>query len=113
MDAEYSILSFEQPGGPTVPLGVLLFDLGARQLRVQCRHDWAWLVNPDDAEVLSGISDWLVELGRESGEALLKYLQDTLSNSIQISTPQSLEATNLDDALEELYRDYVEAGTQG
>ena len=113
MAAEFSVLSFARPGGLIVPIGVLLFDLNGQQLLVRCRQDWDSVAEGDDAEVLAALSDDLVQVARNLGAVkLLDYLEDTLSHSIQISTRQRIETTNVEDALDELYSHYVETGTQ-
>lgn len=108
----FSILSFAQPSGPTVPIGVLVFDPDREQLLVRCRQDWDRVAERDDAEVLSAVCEDLVELGRNLGGAkLLAYLEDTLSHCLRVSDRERIEARDQDDALDTLYSQYVEGNT--
>lgn len=92
VQAEFSVLSFTYPGGSIMPIGLLLFDPNAEQLLVRFRHDWDRVAEPEDAEVLSALSEDLVRVAQDLGSATrLNYLEDTLSNSIQISARQQIE----------------------
>lgn len=105
--AEFSILHFAEPGGPLVPIGVLLFDTARDELLVQCRNDWDRF-SEEDAGVLRPWTESLIQLGREFGAgALLNLLEESLSNSIRISDRRPIESTNLDATLETLYSTYV------
>lgn len=107
MEAKFSIVSFARPGGPVVPIGILLFDITGQELRVRFRRDFS-AEDPNDAEVLSGMSDSLVTWAREIGAAkLLDYLYDISSNSIQISEPKRIVSLDLDATLEALYLAHV------
>jgi hypothetical protein len=110
--AQFSVLTFTNPGGSVVPIGLLLFDPEAQLLLVRCRHDWDRIADPEDAEVLSALSEDLVRVARDLGAAnVLEYLENTLSNSIEISARQRIETTNLEDAIEDLYIQHVDAGS--
>lgn len=107
MDADFSVVSFVPPGGTQVPIGVLL--INTERVRVAFLHDFAAVTtDPEAAEVLSALSASLVELGRELGaRALLDYLEDTLSNSIRITSRERINSTDLDEALGSLYDEHV------
>jgi Protein of unknown function (DUF3037) len=109
MDIEFSVLFFAKPGGPVVPIGILLFDRPQQQLRVRLRANWADIADRDDAEILACLSDELVQLGKELGaQGLLEYLNDTLSHSIRITDAKTIFSTNPDATLDNLFQVHVD-----
>jgi hypothetical protein len=102
----YSVLQFVPPGGESVTIGVIVFDPVAPRLVFRLREDYATFSAPDDGEVLAELSDDLYEQAKIMGaEALLLYLEDTLSNTILISErhPIPLDG-DADVVAEELFR---------
>ena len=108
MQAEFSILSAKQPrAAESIPIGILLTVQEALFVRVRTQWD-SW--EASDAEVLSALADDLVQLGRLLGaHKLVSYLEDTLSNSVRISTRKSLETDNPTEEIDRLYRLYIDS----
>jgi hypothetical protein len=102
----YSILQFVPPGGGPATIGVIVFDPVVPRLVFRLREDWATLNAPDDAEVLAALSDDLYEQAKIMGaEALLLYLEDTLSNTILISERRPIPLDgDADVVADELFR---------
>src|ERR1700675_2936215 len=110
-NAHYMILSVEIPGtglGKT-NAGVLLQDPATDRLWVRLRRDWDELA-PEEAEVLSAIEYDLASKAREMGATqLLKYLEDTLSNAVQVTGRREIPVEDFERALGRLYRQHVQS----
>ncbi|MBM3728385.1 MAG: S24 family peptidase [Acidobacteria bacterium] len=92
-------------------IGVLLFHSGSGRLQAQLRRDWPLFAAED--EVLPLLEDDLnrkaVEMGAES---LLRFLEDTLSNTVTLSGREAVTFADFDSALWRLYRARVKAHEQ-
>ena len=109
-NARYMILSLEFPGAGRMNAGVLLEDPATDRLWVRLRRDWDQFA-PEEAEVLSAIEYDLASKAREMGAThLLKYLEDTLSNSVQVTDRRALPVEDFERALGRLYREHVVDG---
>jgi hypothetical protein len=99
-------LQFVPPGGEPLTIGVIVFDPVAPRLVFRLRENCAMLSAPDDAEVLAELCDDLYEQGKIMGaEALLLYLEDTLSNAILISERRHIPLDgDADVVADELFR---------
>jgi phage repressor protein C with HTH and peptisase S24 domain len=107
--ANYMILSVEIPGADRLNAGVLLHDPATDRLWVRLRRDWDQLA-PDEAEVLSAIEYDLASKAQEMGAAqLLKYLEDTLSNAVQVTDRREILVDDFERALARLYREHVQS----
>jgi hypothetical protein len=106
--AEFAILQFERAGHLS-PLAVLLLDPDADRLFVRVREDLRSIADPDDAEVLRlTLAELAAVTTNGSGGAILRELEDTLSNAIRISDRGSVPVHGqLGDLLERLYSQYV------
>jgi hypothetical protein len=92
VEAEFSVLTFAHPGGSIVPIGLLLLDPNEQRLLVCCRQDWDSVVEGEDAEALSALSDDMVKVARNLGAAkLLDFLEDTKT---RYQTPYKLAPAN-------------------
>jgi SOS-response transcriptional repressor LexA len=108
-NAQYMILSVEIPGLGKTNAGVLLLDPATDRLWVRLRRDWDQLA-PDEAEVLSAIEYDLASKAREMGATqLLKYLEDTLSNAVQVTDRREILVDDFERALARLYREQVQS----
>jgi hypothetical protein len=105
----YSVLQFVPPGGRAVTIGVIVFDPVAPRLVFRLREDLATLSVPGDAEVLAGLSEDLYEQAKVMGaEALMLYLEDTLSNAILISERRPIPLDgDADVVADELFRTHA------
>ena len=108
-NAQYMILSVEIPGAGRLNAGVLLQDPATDRLWLRLRRDWDQLA-PDEAEVLSAIEYDLASKAREMGATqLLEYLEDTLSNTVQVTDRQEILVDDFERALARLYREHVQS----
>jgi SOS-response transcriptional repressor LexA len=108
-NAQYMILSVEIPGLGRTNAGVLLQDPATDRLWVRLRRDWDQLA-PDEAEVLSAIEYDLAAKAQEMGATqLLKYLEDTLSNAVQVTDRREILVDDFERALARLYREHVQS----
>jgi len=107
--AQHMILSVEIPSIGRMTAGVLLRDPVTDRLWVRLRRDWDELA-PEEAEVLSAIEDDLASKAREMGATqLLKYLEDTLSNAVQVTDRREVPVDDFERALARLYREHVQS----
>jgi SOS-response transcriptional repressor LexA len=109
--ARYIILTLELPGTGVGKMnaGVLLEDPATDRLWVRLRRDWEEFA-PDEAEVLSAIEYDLASKAREMGATqLLKYLEETLSNAVQVTDRREVPVEDFERALGRLYREHVQS----
>jgi phage repressor protein C with HTH and peptisase S24 domain len=105
-------LTLEIPGGESVNAGVLLLDPSMNGLHLRLRRDWDTIA-PEETEVLAELQDDLEMKAAEMGASqVLRYLQDTLSNTLRISEPRAVIVENFERALARLYRQHVDARPQ-
>ncbi|MGH9612748.1 MAG: DUF3037 domain-containing protein [Bryobacteraceae bacterium] len=106
-----AVLEAALPGRGSVNVGVLLADPSSDELYVRLRRDWVSLSDdPEDAELFQALADDLEMKGREMGaEALVGWLEDTLSNTIRISDRRAVIVEDFSRALDRLYRQNVRA----
>jgi SOS-response transcriptional repressor LexA len=110
--ARYSILAVALPGEEPANAGVLLEDPATDRLYVRLRRDWDRIA-PEQADVLSELEHNFTVLTAEMGAAgVLKHLEDTLSNTVQISGRRDVMVENFELALSRLYRQNVDASVQ-
>lgn len=95
----------------TVPwnIGVLLVDPSRDRAFFRLRPDFDEVADPEDAEFLSGLAKHIQDCVADTGAtAFLRYLEDTASNAIRISDPQTIEVDAFSRVLERLYSEHVE-----
>lgn len=108
-NARYMILSLELPGAGRRNAGVLLQDPSTDRLWVRLRRDWQEFA-PEEAEVLAALEYDLTAKAQEMGAAqLLRYLEDTLSNTLLATDRRDFLVENFEQALARLYREHVQA----
>lgn len=107
--AEYLVLELALPGRPKVNAGVLLLDPSADRVHFKLRAEWEGLADPEDAEVLAHLGEDFAGRSRElGGEQFLRSLEDTLSNTLQITGREAITVGDFSKALERLYERHVE-----
>jgi phage repressor protein C with HTH and peptisase S24 domain len=107
--ARYMILTLELPGEGRMNAGVLLEDPSTDRLWVRLRRDWEEFA-PEEAEVLAAIEYDLTSKAHEMGATqLLEYLENTLSNVLQVTDRRSVPVEDFERALARLYRDNVQS----
>jgi SOS-response transcriptional repressor LexA len=110
--ARYSILLVDLPGEKAANAGVLLEDPATDRLYVRLRRDWDRIA-PEQADVLSELEHNFTVLTGEMGAArVLKHLEDTLSNTLQVSDRRDVMVEDFERALSRLYRQNVSASVQ-
>jgi len=104
----YYVLQAELPGGDLVPIGLLLENPERDELHVRLRRDLDSLAEAEDAEVLAALAQDLRGKSVEMGaSALLRSLEDSLSNAIQMTNRQAVEVGNFEWSLNQLFREHV------
>lgn len=105
--AHVSILTLGVPGGPLVSAGVLLEDPSEDRLYIRLRSDWE-LIAPEEADVLVELERDLQEKAVEMGAAgLLRFLEDSLSDTLTVSARREVPVEDFGRALSRLYREHV------
>jgi phage repressor protein C with HTH and peptisase S24 domain len=108
-NAQYMILSLQLPGSGQTPAGVLLEDPATDRLWVRLRRDWDEFV-PEEADVLAALEYDLTAKARELGaQQLLRYLEETLSNTLVVTDRREVLVEDFEKALARLYREHVQA----
>ena len=104
--ADFLVLRFERADGVLWPIGVLLFEHDADKLHVRARVELG-TVGPDDERVLRlFLTQLSAEADTLSGASILRYLEDTLSNSIRIGERTTIHVHSVNDVLNELAARY-------
>jgi SOS-response transcriptional repressor LexA len=107
--AHVSILALGVPGGPLVSAGVLLEDPSEDRLYIRLRSDWEQIA-PEEAEALIDLERDLQEKAVEMGAAgLLRFLEDSLSNTLTVSDRREVAVEDFSRALSRLYREHVQS----
>jgi SOS-response transcriptional repressor LexA len=102
-----SILQLDMPGDAPVSAGVLLEDPARNRLYLRLRRDWD-VIAPDEADVLGELEPDLAAKAEEMGAAqLLDRLQDTLSNTLTISSPREVMVEDFGRAVMRWYSELV------
>jgi len=96
-----------------VNIGVVLRDPKAGEAHVRMTNDWARVrcIDPDaDLDMLAALESDLMRQLQSAGD--LKRIEESFSNTIQLSTTKALLATDVAKELEELVRIYLEPRKQ-
>jgi SOS-response transcriptional repressor LexA len=108
-NARYMLLTLDLPGVGRMNAGVLLEDPLTDRLWVRLRRDWDEFA-PEEAEVLSAMEYDLASKAQEMGATqLLRYLEDTLSNTLLVTDRQQVLVEDFERALARLYREHVQS----
>jgi hypothetical protein len=95
------------PGESPKPVGILLIDTTG-ELHVRTRSDWSSFPDEDEIEIWRALAEDLMEKGREFGaESVLAWLENTASHAIQIGSRETIELSNVDTTLKDLYQKHV------
>ncbi|MGA8597124.1 MAG: S24 family peptidase, partial [Bryobacteraceae bacterium] len=96
------------PGRPDEVSGVLLLDKQRDELHLKLRNDWAEIASEEDVEVLAEIEHDLALKARElGGQALLQWLEENASHTVQVGPRQDVAVRNFSTVLQRLYRENV------
>jgi phage repressor protein C with HTH and peptisase S24 domain len=103
----YVVLEAALPLRKSEPIGVLLIDPASDRGWVRLRREFDDLT--DDTEVLDALEEDLRERLAENGaEALLRSLEDSLSNAVRIGERRAVEVDAFTRVLERLFSEHVE-----
>ncbi len=104
----YYVLQAELPGRGLNPIGLLLENPERDELHLRLRRDLDLLAEEEDSEVLTALAQDLRGKAAEMGAAaLLRSLEDSLSNAIQMTRREAVEVGNFEWSLNQLYREHV------
>ncbi|MBI1788182.1 MAG: hypothetical protein HYR60_11605 [Acidobacteria bacterium] len=108
--SEFVLLQLVLPGRPSANVGVVLLDPAAGQLHWKLRTDWEELAGEDDAEVLRELSsDFRDRIEEMGGEAFLRYLEDSFSNTLVLTGREKVEVSSYPQTLRRLFAEHVQA----
>ncbi len=109
-EGQYLILQFAPPGRPTRNIGILLLDTAADRVVPRLRDNFEEIADPEDQELLALLEDDLRAKASETGgEEFLRYLEDTLSNTLLITQREAVEIQgSMDMTLDRLMDRHVE-----
>jgi hypothetical protein len=108
-EAEYLFLSYHPPGQSPLNVAVLVFDSKTDALFWRFIDDWSLIADPFDIEVIAGLSQELAMHVRQSGAGnLLRYFEDTLSNTLQISSRTAITVDDIPAAVDMLYSKFID-----
>jgi SOS-response transcriptional repressor LexA len=105
---QYSIVQIALPGSSPVNAGVLLLDPVNNRLHIRFRRDWDEIAGDEDAEVLEAIAEDIAQKSDEMGAAeLLVWMEEHLSNTVQITNRESVLVDSFEASAARLYRQHV------
>ena len=106
---KYVLLEAALPGRPSRNIGVLLIDPAADRAFLRVRPGFDDIADPLDAEVFAALEDHIRDcIGEMGAEGCLQFLEDTASNAIRVSDPQTVEVDAFTRVLDRLYSDHVD-----
>jgi len=104
----YAVLEAALPGQEPRNIGVLLIDSTSGRGFLKLRERYDDIADPADAEIFEALESHLRDrLDTGGAEALLSWMEDTLSNSIRIGDRHEVVAQSFRHTLEQLYADQV------
>ena len=110
---EYLLLEIALPGLASQTAGVLLHEPDSGALKLRLRRDWDRIAAPEEEEVLEALAQDLEGKASEMGaETFLNWLEESLSNTIRLSSRRPVLIAGMESTLNRLYRDQVQATVQ-
>jgi len=107
-EGQYVTLEVALPGREPEPAGVILYDASDERLEARLRRDWDEIADPEDAELLELVEQDLAAKVAEMGAgAVLKHLEETLSNVLRISQRETVLLGSFEATLNRLYNRLV------
>ena len=98
------------PGRPVQSIGVLLLDPASDRVWIRVRSGYDHLADPEDIEVLEALEEDLRARAAEmGGEALLAWMEDSLSNAVRITAREEVAVDAFTRVIDRLYSESVEA----
>lgn len=103
------LLTFVSPGKTPRPIAVLLFNPEPGELHWRFRDDWSDVADPEDAEVLGYLAeDFRLQVQETGPEAFLVYLENTLSNCLQLTERKAVAMEPVQEVIDTLFETLVE-----
>jgi phage repressor protein C with HTH and peptisase S24 domain len=108
--AKFSLLQLALPAKPPLNIGVLLLDLATDRLYKKLRRDWSSIADPENVEVLERLDeDFDARIAELGGEAFLRGLEDTLSNTLLITEREQVNVvSDFTTVLNRLFEEHVQ-----
>jgi phage repressor protein C with HTH and peptisase S24 domain len=107
---EYLLLTLALPGEPERNIGVLLRDSETGRVYPRIRDHWEEIRDPEEAEWLKALgADFEAKIRELGGDAFLRSLEDSLSNTLRLSQRTVVAVDDFPRALARLYEEHVEA----
>src|SRR5438105_10708259 len=107
---EYLLIELARPGEPPRSIGVLLRDMATGRVYSKVREHWDEIADPEEAELLEALNrDFRAKIDEMGGDAFLLSLEDSLSNTLQLSRREALIVDDFARTLDRLYEEHVEA----
>jgi phage repressor protein C with HTH and peptisase S24 domain len=108
---EYMLLELAPPGEPKRNIGVLLRDPETGQVYAKIRNRWEEIQDAEERQLLEALDqDFDTKIREMGGEAFLRQLEDSLSNTVQLSERSAVAVDDFPRTLARLYEEHVEAG---
>src|SRR2546426_894573 len=109
LPTQFSLLQLALPTKPIVNIGIFLLDPATDHLYIKLRSDWGAIADPDNREVLEQLGpDFEVKIREMGGDAFLRNLEDTLSNSLLIIEREDVQVVSgFEQALDRLFEEHV------
>lgn len=98
-------LELALPGSDVRPIGIIVLDIATN--RVFCKVDCS-VCDVDTSEVISCVADDLISKAAEQGgAAVLRYLEDTLSNVLRVGQREQVYVQDPSEMLDQLFCERV------
>lgn len=107
---EYLLIELVRPGEPRRCIGVLLREIATGRVYSKVRDHWDEIEEPEEAELLEALDeDFQTKIDEMGGDAFLLSLEDSLSNTLQLSEREAVIVDDFERTLDRLYEAHVEA----
>lgn len=107
--ANFSVLQLALPAESPRNIGILLLDIETGRLYKKLRRDWSAIAGPDNVEILELLDgDLEVKIGEMGGDAFLRSLEESLSNSLLITERVEVSVPDFKTALNRLFEEHVQ-----
>ncbi len=107
--ANFSLLQLALPAKAPLNIGILLLNTATDRLYKKLRRDWSSFADPANVEVLELLDeDFEARIGEMGGNAFLRSLEDTLSNTLLITERREVEVSDFRIALDRLFEEHVQ-----
>jgi len=106
-ETAYAVLQFELPSGRLCPIAVLILDPLADRVYIRVGNDFAQVPEEERPIVQLLLAQLEQDVAAESGTSMLARMENSLSNTIQISDLKPFPITDLDTGLDQLFTEHL------